>query len=140
MDAAATAAQPRSDGIRQLLRRVVCVAVPLALWFAPLPVDPVTKHALAIALFMVLAWITEAVDHAVAGLIGCFLFWALGVVRFDVAFGGFRSEACAGDRVVHGTRLDHGSGRSRCRGPDRMLFVLGARRRPLRRRIRRLPI
>src|ERR1043165_2366389 len=92
MDAAATAAKPRSDGIRQLLSRVVCVAVPLALWFAPLPVDPVSKHALAIALFMVLAWITEAVDHAVAGLIGCFLFWALGVVRFDVAFGGFATD------------------------------------------------
>ena len=41
---------------------------------------------------MVLAWITEEVDHAVTGLIGCFLFWALGVVRFDVAFSGFAND------------------------------------------------
>jgi solute carrier family 13 (sodium-dependent dicarboxylate transporter), member 2/3/5 len=61
-------------------------------WFAPLPIDPVAKHGLAIALFMVLAWITEAIDHAIAGLIGCFLFWALGVVRFDVAFSGFIND------------------------------------------------
>src|SRR5262249_48197511 len=39
-----------------------------------------------------LAWITEVVDHAVAGLIGCFLFWWLGVVRFDVAFSGFAKD------------------------------------------------
>jgi anion transporter len=62
------------------------------LWFAPLPIDLVAKRGLAIALFMVLAWITEVVDHAVAGLIGCFLFWALGVVRFDVAFSGFAND------------------------------------------------
>jgi sodium-dependent dicarboxylate transporter 2/3/5 len=61
-------------------------------WFAPLPIDPVAKHGLAIALFMVLAWITEVVDHAVAGLIGCFLFWALGIVHFDVAFSGFANS------------------------------------------------
>ena len=28
-------------------------------------------------------------EFAVAGFIGCFLFWALGVVKFDVAFSGF---------------------------------------------------
>jgi len=35
------------------------------------------------------AWITRAMDYALAGLVGCFLFWALGVVRFSVAFSGF---------------------------------------------------
>jgi len=30
--------------------------------------------------------------HALTGLIGCFLFWALRVVKFDVAFGGFADE------------------------------------------------
>ena len=28
-------------------------------------------------------------DYAIVGLVGCFLFWALGVVNIDVAFGGF---------------------------------------------------
>ena len=69
--------------------RTVCLFIPLLIWFAPLPADAMTRHSLAIAAFMVLAWVTEAMDHAVAGLIGCFLFWALDVVRFNVAFSGF---------------------------------------------------
>ncbi len=70
---------------------LICVIAPLLFWLSPLPIDAAVKHALAIALFMVLAWITEVVDHAIAGLIGCFLFWALGVARPDVAFSGFAS-------------------------------------------------
>jgi anion transporter len=61
----------------------------LIIWFAPLPIEPATKHGLAIASFMLIAWIIEPIDHAVTGLIGCFLFWALGVVQFGVAFSGF---------------------------------------------------
>ncbi|TMJ23428.1 MAG: hypothetical protein E6G96_18615, partial [Alphaproteobacteria bacterium] len=38
------------------------------------------------------AWITRAMDYALAGLVGCFLFWALGVVRFPVAFSGFAND------------------------------------------------
>jgi sodium-dependent dicarboxylate transporter 2/3/5 len=67
----------------------LCVIIPILVWFAPVPADATTRHALAIAVFMVLAWITEPVDHAISGLIGCFLFWALDVVRFGVAFSGF---------------------------------------------------
>jgi len=35
------------------------VAVPLALWFAPIDVDARTRHVLAIAAFMILSWITR---------------------------------------------------------------------------------
>jgi anion transporter len=38
---------------------------------------------------MVVAWITQAMEFALAGLIGCFLFWALRIVKFDEAFSGF---------------------------------------------------
>ena len=69
--------------------QLVCVIVPILLWFAPVPTAATTRHALAIAAFMVLAWITEIMDHAVSGLIGCFLFWALGIVPFHIAFSGF---------------------------------------------------
>ena len=44
---------------------------------------------MAIALFMILGWATEIMDHGVTGLIGCYLFWALNVVSFDVATRGF---------------------------------------------------
>ena len=77
---------------RVVLGRILCVVVPVIIWFAPLKLDSTIKHALAIASFMIIAWITEALAHALTGLIGCFLFWALRVVKFDVAFGGFADE------------------------------------------------
>src|ERR1700738_464141 len=72
-----------------MARQILCVLLPLAVWFAPLPLAPATKHGFAIVGFMVIAWITRAMDYALAGLIGCFLFWALGIVKFPVAFSGF---------------------------------------------------
>jgi anion transporter len=38
---------------------------------------------------MVLAWMTQAMEFAIAGFVGCFLFWALKVVPFSQAFSGF---------------------------------------------------
>src|SRR4051794_30275913 len=75
-----------------VIGQVLCVVVPLLVWIAPLPLEPVTKHAFAIVGFMVVAWITRAMDYALAGLVGCFLFWGLGVVRFPVAFSGFAND------------------------------------------------
>lgn len=69
--------------------QVLCVIVPVAIWFAPLDLAAPAQHGFAILAFMVIAWITEATEFAVAGFIGCFLFWALGVVKFEVAFSGF---------------------------------------------------
>jgi anion transporter len=77
---------------RILIGRVLAVVIPVALWFVPLRLDPAAQHALAITAFIIIAWITEALDHALTGLIGCYLFWALGVVKFNVAFSGFADE------------------------------------------------
>jgi solute carrier family 13 (sodium-dependent dicarboxylate transporter), member 2/3/5 len=71
------------------------VAAPLllaVLWFAPTHESAAAQHAIAIAAFMIVLWITEALDYAFAGLIGLFLFWALGVAEFDRAFSGFSNE------------------------------------------------
>src|SRR6476661_8745435 len=83
---------PAEMSLRVNLSRAICVCVPIALWFAPLDIDARTKHTLAIAAFMILAWITEAIDYALAGFIGCYLFWALGVVPFGIAFSGFATD------------------------------------------------
>jgi len=72
-----------------LIGQVLCLVVPLVIWFSPLPLAPQVKHAFAILAFMVIAWITEAAPFALSGFVGCFLFWALGIVKFDVAFSGF---------------------------------------------------
>jgi len=71
---------------------VLAIVIPAIIWFAPLHLEARAQHALAIATFMIVAWITEALDHGLTGLIGCYLFWALGVVKFDVAFSGFADD------------------------------------------------
>ncbi len=78
---------------RKRFSAIVVTIVPIALWFAPFSLDPRSRHAIAICAFMILGWITEALDHGLTGLIGCYLFWALGVVRFDVAFSGFANDS-----------------------------------------------
>src|SRR5438034_3995657 len=71
------------------------IAAPLvliALWFTPTHEAPAAQHAIAIAALMIVLWATEAVDYALAGFIGVFLFWALGVAEFQGAFSGFSNE------------------------------------------------
>jgi len=77
---------------RMLIGGVLSVGLPCALWFAPLRMDLTEKHALAIASFMIVAWITEVLPHAVTGIIGCYLFWVLKVVGFEAAFSGFADQ------------------------------------------------
>ncbi len=92
MDAAADVGTSKPARVPRSAGLLICLTVPLLFWLMPLPLDAAPKQALAVTLFMVLAWITEPVDHAVTGLIGCFLFWVLGVAKFDVAFSGFAND------------------------------------------------
>jgi sodium-dependent dicarboxylate transporter 2/3/5 len=77
---------------RQLIGYVLAIAVPVALWFAPINLEIHARHGLAVSAFMIVAWITEILPHALTGLVGCYLFWVLNVVKFDVAFGGFADQ------------------------------------------------
>lgn len=87
-----TATEDNSISRTKLVGVVAGVAALLLVWFAPLAMEPRAQHALAISLFMVVFWITEAAPHAVTGLLGCWLFWALGVAEPHQAFGGFSSS------------------------------------------------
>jgi sodium-dependent dicarboxylate transporter 2/3/5 len=89
---AAPSVESSSLDPRKLAGYIATVAVPVATWFAPLNLEPTTKHAIAITLFMIIGWAVEALDHGLTGLIGCYLFWALGVVKVDVAFSGFADD------------------------------------------------
>jgi len=77
---------------RQRAGWILMVVLPAAIWFAPLQLGAAAKHAIAISLFMILAWAFEALSPGLAGLIGCYLYWALGVVSVDVAFSGFADD------------------------------------------------
>ena len=79
-------------GLAKTLGWLASLAIPAALWFAPLPLTSASKHAIAITLFMIIAWAFEVLDHGLVGLMGCYLFWALGVVKVDVAFSGFADD------------------------------------------------
>src|SRR4029077_7855118 len=77
---------------RKLIGYFLSATVPIALWVSPLRLDPPAKHALAVAAFMIIAWITEILPHAVTGLAGCYLFWVLKIANFETAFGGFADQ------------------------------------------------
>ena len=64
-----------------------------ALWYVHLPLEPQAQHAVAIATLLISFWITEILPHAITGMLGCWLFWTLGVVEPRVALGGFSSDA-----------------------------------------------
>lgn len=76
----------------KILGTIATILVPLLFWFAPLGLEPKIQHALAITIFMIMAWMIEVMEHAITGLIGCFLYWALHVTNFDGAFSGFANE------------------------------------------------
>jgi sodium-dependent dicarboxylate transporter 2/3/5 len=95
----ATAAPVRLNGsrhpsvsFRNIIGCVLAIAAPMIIWFSPISLNPTSKHALAVASFMIVSWITETMPHAVTGMIGCYLFWALKIVPFELAFGGFADE------------------------------------------------
>ena len=83
---------PKNPTLR-LVGAILAVLLPTILWFAPFGMDPQAQQALAITSFMIISWMTEWIDHAIAGFIGCYLFWALGVVEeFSDAFAGFAND------------------------------------------------
>lgn len=85
-------AQRPLNSRRKQISLLFCIAAAAALWFAPLRLEPTAKHALSVAAFMILAWITECLPHAVTGLAGCYLFWVLRIASFESAFGGYADQ------------------------------------------------
>lgn len=77
---------------RKVIGAALTIAVPLGVWFAPLPLAINAHHALAVASFMIIAWIAEPLPHALTGLAGCYLFWVLKIVDFETAFSGFADQ------------------------------------------------
>ncbi len=86
------AARGTANSKWKLAGRAITLLLPLAFWFAPLQLGKPIQHALAVTIFMILAWITEAFDHAITGFLGCSLYWMLGIVKFPVAFSGFAND------------------------------------------------
>lgn len=76
----------------KLAGSLLTIVLPIVVWFSPLNLEPVARHALAVASFMIIAWIFETLPHALTGMIGCYLFWVLKVVPFEVAFTGFADQ------------------------------------------------
>src|SRR5258708_22745648 len=68
------------------------MAIPLSFCLLPVPLPANSRHALAVASFMIVAWITEVLPHALTGLAGCYLFWVLKIVDFETAFSGFADQ------------------------------------------------
>lgn len=81
--------QEAQHSLKSLIGLVLGPVLALAIWFAPLSQAPLIKHTLAIVALMIVYWIFEPIDHGLTALMGCYLFWALNMVKFEVAFSGF---------------------------------------------------
>src|SRR5262245_28296007 len=77
------------EGPARTLAVLANVAVPLVIWFGPWGLEPRAQHALALMSLVLIGWMTHILEPAITGLIGIYLAWALSVVSFPVAFGGF---------------------------------------------------
>src|SRR5688500_10476786 len=62
----------------QTVGMLLASAVGLSLWLIPSGIDLASRITMSVVAFMIICWITEAIDLAVTALIGCYLFWALG--------------------------------------------------------------
>src|SRR4030081_1354812 len=87
---AAAAANPAVASDRRTAALLAILASgAVAFWSLPLGIAPQAHKALAVGLFMIAAWMTQVLDHGIAGILGCFLFWALGIAMFETAVSGF---------------------------------------------------
>src|SRR5262249_33266004 len=86
---AGDAAPPAATDWRALLPLPATPRRATPLRLLPLGIDPRAHAALAIGLFMIVSWMTQVLDHGIAGILGCFLFWMFGIAKFDTAFSGF---------------------------------------------------
>ena len=80
---------PAAPSIKALVGMALGPILAIAIWFAPLALEAKARHAIAIVALMVVYWALEPIDHGLPALLGCYLFWALGIVKFDTAFSGF---------------------------------------------------
>src|SRR5260221_6767735 len=86
---AATPSFSPETGTRSLMLLAALAAGAIGFRLLPLGIEPRAHTALSIAIFMIGSWMTQVLDHGIAGILGCFLFWMLGVARFETAFSGF---------------------------------------------------
>lgn len=83
------AAHAGLQGTPRLVAALALVVVPAAIWFGPWGIAAHAQHGMALMSFVLLLWMTHLIDPAIAGLIGLYLAWVLGIVPFPVAFSGF---------------------------------------------------
>ena len=76
----------------RVFKAAAAVAIPLAIWLAPLPIDRAMHAAIAISAFLIIAWMTEVMEYAATGLLGLMLFWLFEVADTEVIFSGFVND------------------------------------------------
>jgi solute carrier family 13 (sodium-dependent dicarboxylate transporter), member 2/3/5 len=85
----AVGADAPASPLRQLTILAVIALAAVGFRLLPLGLTPLVQSALAVGGFMIATWMTQVLDHGVAGILGCFLFWMFGIAKFELAFSGF---------------------------------------------------
>jgi len=81
------------NSLLRLAQLVACVGIPAIVSLAPWNIPANTKAALAISAFMIIAWMTEVMEYASAGLVGLLLFWYFEIAEPEIVFHGFVDAA-----------------------------------------------
>jgi anion transporter len=79
----------KAKSVKATVGLILGPLIAVLIYFAPLPLEPLVKHALAVVILMIIFWITEPIELGVTALLGCYLFWALNITKVSVAFSGF---------------------------------------------------
>lgn len=84
---------PGRSATLRLVQALFCLGAGAAIWFSPWAIANNTKAALAISAMLIIAWMTEVMEYASAGLVGLFLFWIFGIAKPEIIFSGFVNDA-----------------------------------------------
>ena len=72
---------------------LIGIAVAIITYFLPLGLNEVTRRVMAVSVFVLLMWMTEAIPLAVAGLLGCWAYWVLAGIPVTKVFSGFTNDS-----------------------------------------------
>jgi len=82
-----------SQETKSLVWVLIALAAAVVTYLLPLGMNEVTTRVMAISVFVLLMWMTEAIPLAVAGLLGCWAYWVLAGIPANKVFAGFNNDS-----------------------------------------------
>ena len=82
-----------SKDVKRLIYILASVASGFIVYFLPLAMSEVSRRAMAVTVFILAMFVSEAVPLGITGLFGCWLYWVFAGIAPAKAFAGFHSDS-----------------------------------------------